>query len=119
MQGDHHDRRRWPSGGCGKIEFERGGTMRSGSEVDRFDWVKERVNVEHVLDGVLERGRGRVSVGVGPDGAAVSLLDSEKKDRGVLGNVSLKTKKTGVVEKRPESSLVIFGTAGKVIWSAP
>jgi len=41
------------------------------------------------------------------------------RGKAVLGSVSLEAESTGVVEKRRESSLVFFGTAGKVIWSAP
>jgi hypothetical protein len=37
----------------------------------------------------------------------------------VLGSISLENAETGVIEKRPESSLVLFGNDGKGIWSAP
>lgn len=47
------------------------------------------------------------------------LLDKDAKPRAALGAIELKTIKTGAVEKRPTSSLVLFGDEGKAIWSAP
>ncbi len=49
-----------------------------------------------------------------------SLQFSDKgTTRATLGHTSLKTVRTGVVQTRPSSSLVLFGEDGKVIWSAP
>jgi len=47
------------------------------------------------------------------------LYDKNGMSRAELGSTSLETTRTGVVEKRPESSLVLFDKKGKVIWSAP
>ena len=41
------------------------------------------------------------------------------KPRAVLGSTSLELIKTGTIEKRPESSLVLFDKDGKVIWQTP
>ncbi len=59
---------------------------------------------------------------LGIDGKGVSgltLSDQSRITRAVLGSISLETRDTGVIETRPESSLVLFDSAGKVIWSAP
>lgn len=54
-----------------------------------------------------------------PSGAAVSLWDDLDTTRAILGNTSLVTTRTGSVEKRPLSSLVLFDKDGKVLWNAP
>lgn len=59
---------------------------------------------------------------LGIDGKGVSgltLSDQSGITRAVLGSISLETRDTGVIETRPESSVVLFDNAGKVIWSAP
>jgi len=54
------------------------------------------------------------------DGApAILLFDENGTTRADLGSTSLEITRTGVIEKRPESSLVLFDKASKVIWSAP
>ena len=52
-------------------------------------------------------------------GTAIEILDDEKKPRAVLGSVDLNVIATGEIQKRPESSLVLFGKDGKVVYSAP
>jgi len=53
------------------------------------------------------------------DGATLRFSDGEENVRAVVGSTSIETTHTGAVEQRPESSLVLFSKAGKVIWSAP
>jgi hypothetical protein len=47
------------------------------------------------------------------------LFDAQGTVRAVLGGTSLETVRTGVIEQRPESSLVLFDKDGKLIWRAP
>lgn len=54
------------------------------------------------------------------DGPVLVLHDDEKgKMRAALGAISTEGTRTGTVEKRPESSLVLFDKDGKVLWKAP
>ena len=63
---------------------------------------------------------GTVILGVDSGGVSgLTLSDKSGITRAVLGSISLETEGTGVIEKRPESSLVLFDKAGKVLWSAP
>ena len=48
-----------------------------------------------------------------------ALLDHAGKTRAVLGGVALERDRTGSVEQRAESLLVLFDRDGKVIWKAP
>lgn len=50
---------------------------------------------------------------------ALQIRDNLFKDRAVLGCTSLEAVKTGSVENRPPSSLVLFDREGKVIFQAP
>ena len=49
----------------------------------------------------------------------LTLYDEEGTPRTALGAITLKETLTGVVKKRPPSSLMLFGEDGKVIWQAP
>ena len=49
----------------------------------------------------------------------LELNDKNGINRAALGSFDLKVSRTGAVEKRPPSSLVLFGEDGKVIWQAP
>jgi hypothetical protein len=53
------------------------------------------------------------------DAARLELYDSSARFRAVLGSTSLQIPRTGTVEERPESSLILFDKDGKVIWRAP
>lgn len=65
-------------------------------------------------------GESRLVLGVLSDGLPhLTLLDKAGVIRAALGSTSLETEQTGVVEQRPESSIVLFDKAGNVIWSAP
>ena len=52
-------------------------------------------------------------------GASIEISDEDGKERAVLGSVDLNVIATGEAQKRPESSLVLFGKNGKVVYSAP
>jgi len=63
---------------------------------------------------------GSVILGVDSGGVSgLTLSDRGGITRAVLGSISLETGGTGVIEKRPESSLVLFDRDGKLVWSAP
>lgn len=61
----------------------------------------------------------QVTLTTAANGAAINLLDKNGKTRSTLGHTELKNQRTGSVEKRSTSSLVLFGEDGKVIWEAP
>lgn len=65
-------------------------------------------------------GKARAGLSVLSDGSpALTLYDAQKKERAVLGVTELEAVRTGVTERRPESSLVLFDKDGKVLWNAP
>ena len=65
-------------------------------------------------------GRTQAELAIEVDGSSTfGLFDRTGTARAVLGSISLENAETGVIEKRPESSLVLFGNDGKGIWSAP
>ena len=47
------------------------------------------------------------------------FADKDGKSRATFGYIELKNQRTGSVEKRSASSLVLFGEDGEVIWQAP
>lgn len=49
----------------------------------------------------------------------LALKNATGDNRVVLGSAALKQTQTGVIEKRPLSSLVLFNEKGNVIWQAP
>ena len=53
------------------------------------------------------------------DGTSIEIYDEESNKRAALGSVNLNVIATGEIQKRPESSLVLFGKDGKVVYSAP
>ena len=69
---------------------------------------------------------GEIGGGVEINPSSLRILDRSWNVRAVLGSISLKITQPGVaggkaetVEKRPESSLVLFDKKHRVIWSAP
>jgi hypothetical protein len=66
-----------------------------------------------------KNGKSRVRLNVGADGPRLELLDSNEGTRTVVGQFSLQEARTGVVEQRSESSLLLFDKDGKVILRAP
>ena len=49
----------------------------------------------------------------------LALKNAKGGNHVVLGSDALKQTQTGVIEKRPLSSLVLFNEKGNVIWQAP
>lgn len=67
-----------------------------------------------------ERGNGRAVLGLFPDGRpTLQLLDDQGKSGASLGAMELVTTRTGAMEKRAESSLVLLDKEGKVMWKVP
>lgn len=63
----------------------------------------------------------RIELDVDDTGSRLTLYDKERgmKPRAVLGSTSLTLIKTGTIQNRSESSLVLFDKEGKVIWQTP
>lgn len=73
-----------------------------------------------ILDLRDAAGKMRASLFLTKDGSpSLRLGDKTGRLRAVLGATSLETTKTAEVTIRPESSLVLLDTDGKVIWQAP
>jgi len=65
-----------------------------------------------------EKTRAELSLAL--DGEpSLELSDQVGKTHATLGHAELKDQRTGSIEKRSASSLVLFGEDGKVIWEAP
>lgn len=65
-------------------------------------------------------GRARALLTVQADGSpSLSLRDESTKSRAVLGQATLRTARTGTMERRPAASLVLFDRDANVIWKAP
>jgi hypothetical protein len=64
-----------------------------------------------------EKGKSRAWLGVSKDGTRLSLQDENGMARFVAGKTAIGTPDGKVIEY-PESSLILFGPDGKVIWSA-
>ena len=75
--------------------------------------IKERMWNEKGPDG------GILQLTNGPDGPAVQLWDNLKIVRAVFGNTRLNPIRSGSVETRALSSLVLFDKDGQVLWQAP
>jgi len=85
---------------------------------------KERVYISMwdapIVQLMDQKGTRRALLEVDSDGHPhLALYDKDDKIRAELGTTSLETSRTGAIERRPESSLVLFDKKGKVIWSAP
>ncbi len=67
-----------------------------------------------------ERGKKRVTLRLDDDGVpSLDLFDRDGRSRAVLGQAAVETIRTGEVQQRTESSLVLFDKDGKVIWKVP
>jgi hypothetical protein len=65
-------------------------------------------------------GKTRLRLALSDDGTPLlELLDKDGHSRAVLGRFLLKRTKTGAIEERPESSLVLVDRDGKVLWRIP
>lgn len=63
--------------------------------------------------------QARIGLGIESGGPHLSMTDQNGNLRTVLGTTQLKDSRTGSVETRSPSSLVLFGENGTVIWQAP
>lgn len=68
---------------------------------------------------VQEISRPRIMLNTFKGGTAIKISDDEGKLRAVLGSVDLNVIATGETQKRTESSIVLFGKDGSVIYSVP
>jgi len=68
---------------------------------------------------IQEISRPRIMINASKASTAIRIYDGEGNIRAVLGSVNLNVIATGEIQKRPESSIVLFGKDGKVIYSAP
>lgn len=68
---------------------------------------------------IREISRPRIRIIASKDFTTIKLYDKEGNERAALGSVNLNVIATGEVQKRPESSLVLFGKDGKVVYSSP
>ncbi len=67
-----------------------------------------------------KRGVERVILALDIEGRPhLALKNAKGGNHVVLGSDALKQTQTGVIEKRPLSSLVLFNEKGNVIWQAP
>jgi hypothetical protein len=66
-------------------------------------------------------GKERLSLSLDNEGEPyVALYDKQENSRAVLGTVDLtKIKRTGIIEKRSVSSLILLQENGEVAWKAP
>ena len=63
--------------------------------------------------------RTRAVLFYGDEMTYLVICDESGVGRASLGNTELVTKKTGVIEKHPPSTLVLFDESGKVVFKAP
>lgn len=82
---------------------------------------KGRILLSVSLDGFSQLsfrdGNGKVRASLregGADGPSLILVDENQRIRAALGGVTIEGTPSGIKETRPASSLVLFGTDGKV-----
>lgn len=68
-----------------------------------------------------QAGKERISLSLDDDGDPyLALYDQAENERAILGTIdSTKLKRTGTIEKRSVSSLVLLGKDGQVTWKTP
>ena len=68
-----------------------------------------------------QTGKERISLSLDDDGDPyLALYDQAENERAVLGTLdSTKLKRTGTIEKRSVSSLVLLGKDGQITWKTP
>ena len=68
-----------------------------------------------------QTGNERVSLSLDDDGDPyLALYDQAENERAILGTMdSMKLKRTGTIEKRSVSSLVLLGKDGQITWKTP
>ena len=60
-----------------------------------------------------------INISTTKDKTAITLRDAKGNLRVSVGNESTVTKKTGIVEERPVSSIVVVNEEGNVLWAIP
>jgi hypothetical protein len=88
-----------------EVEFRAGSTQASLASGNLF--LKDKSFIKIYADNML---RG---------GTSIEIYDEDGNKRAALGSVNLNVIATGEIQNRPESSLVLFGKDGKVVYSAP
>ena len=64
--------------------------------------------------------RSRAVLGLWPDGDPnLTLRDKDGNRRAVLGRIEPESSQIAIIEKRPISSLVLYGEDGRVLWNTP
>ena len=68
-----------------------------------------------------QTGKERISLSLDDDGDPyLALYDQAENERAILGTMdSMKLKRTGTIEKRSVSSLVLLGKDGQITWKTP
>ena len=68
-----------------------------------------------------QAGKERISLSLDDDGDPyLPLYDQAENERAILGTMdSMKLKRTGTIEKRSVSSLVLLGKDGQITWKTP
>jgi hypothetical protein len=68
-----------------------------------------------------QAGKERISLSLDEDGDPyLALYDQAENERAILGTIdSTKLKRTGTIEKRSVSSLVLLGKDGQITWKTP
>jgi len=64
-------------------------------------------------------GKHRMMFNIDKGSPQIILKDNDAQTRMILGMSEVASKFRDTVEKRPESSIVMFNKDGKLIWSAP
>ncbi len=68
-----------------------------------------------------QAGKERISLSLDDDGDPyLALYDQAENERAILGTMdSMKLKRTGTIEKKSVSSLVLLGKDGQITWKTP
>lgn len=61
----------------------------------------------------------RLMLNLDRDSPQIILRDDKAQTRLVVGTTEITNRLKGTIERRPESSIVMFNKDGKLIWSAP
>lgn len=83
----------------------------------RGSWFVDRIYTQLSLSDPNGKARGIWDIAYGAP--ALTLLDQAGKSRLALGRNEVKDLNSGAVERRTESSILLFGENGKAIFSAP
>lgn len=64
-------------------------------------------------------GKYRLMLNLDRDSPQIVLRDDKAQTRLVIGTTEMTNRIKGTIERRPESSIVMFNKDGKLLWSAP